>query len=203
MHIVAQMSDQTTSISQAIGAVKELRWGRLWSLLSVPVVAVLVVWSLNYMLIGRPVERKLGADLRNRGYSLCAHYRFYIDTSTLVLDLRSLESAAPVDLFRALFQSAEALNESGRTFEMVVLARSGTAVFLMKGDDFRATGAEFSGGQNPVYLIRTLPEKLLQPSGVAAFHSWEGGLLGVLGKQMEDANEAARQWAGADLPTAS
>jgi hypothetical protein len=83
----------------------------------------------------------------------------------------------------------------GWTFEKVVLARAGTPVFLVKGAEFSTIGAEFGAGQNPVYLIRTLPEKLFRPSGEAAFGRWQGGLLGVLGKQMEDANEAARQWA--------
>jgi hypothetical protein len=158
-------------------------------------VALLVVWGLNYLLVGRPVERKLNDDPRNRGYSLSAHFGYYLDPNTLVLDLRRLESPAPVDLFRALFQSAEALHELGWTFERVVLARAGTPVFFMKGAEFSTVGAEFGRGQNPVYLIRTLPEKLFRPSGEAAFGRWEGGLLGVLGKQMKDANEAAQQWA--------
>jgi hypothetical protein len=168
---------------------------RRWLLLAMPMVALLVVWSLNYLQVGRPVKNTLNGDSRNSGYSLSAHYGYYIDPSTLILDLREVESAAPVDLFRALFQSAEALHDAGRTFDKVVLARSGTSVFIMKGDEFSTIGAEFGGGQNPVYLIRTLPERLFRPNGEAAFARWEGGLLGVLGEQMEDANEAAQQWA--------
>ena len=44
------------------------------------------------------------------------------------------------------------------------------------------------------YLIRTLPEKLFNPDGTAAFGRWEGGLLGVLSKQMEDVSAAALRW---------
>ncbi len=166
-----------------------------WLCIATPVVALLVVWCFNYLLVGHPVQRILSADPRNAGYSLSAHYGYYVDFRVLVLDLRAVESAAPVDLFRALFQSAQAFHESGRRFDKVVFARSGTPVFLMEGDDFSTIGYEFSTGQNPVYLIRTLPEKFFQPNGQAAFGSWEGGLLGVLRKQMEDANEAAQQWA--------
>ena len=168
---------------------------RWWLFVATPVVALLVVWGLNYLLVGQPVQRQLSADPRNKGYSLNAHYGYYVDPSVLVLDLRAVEGAAPVDLFRGLFQSAQALHESRRRFDKVVLARAGTPVFLMEGKEFSAIGSEFSAGQNPVYLIRTLPGKLFQPSGQAAFGRWEGGLLGVLGKEMEDANEAARQWA--------
>jgi hypothetical protein len=101
-------------------------------------------------------------------------------------------------LFRGVFQSAQALYDAKRSFDRVILARDGTPVFVMKGEEFLQIGMEYGAGQNPVYLIRTLPEKLYRPSGKPAFGRWEGGLLGVLGKQMEDATNAAKQWAGAE-----
>jgi hypothetical protein len=189
------MGDKTSPAKDNARERESPRRTRTWYLLAIPALAFLVIWSLNHMLVGRPVERKLSQDPRNSGYSLSAHYRYYIDPNTLVLDLRRVESAAPVDLFRALFQAAEAMHEVGRSFDRVVLARAGTPVFLMKGDDLSTIGAEFAAGQNPVYLIRTLPEKLYRLDGEAAFGRWEGGLLGVLGKQLEDANKAAQQWA--------
>ncbi len=155
---------------------------------------LLLGWGLNYLLVGQPVAHKLDADPRNSGYSLSAHYRYYLDPTTLVLDLRDVESAAPVDLFRAVFQSADALHAAGRRFDRVILARSGKPVFIIQGKEFSSLGEEFAAGQNPVYLIRTLPEKLYRPSGEAAFGRWSGGWLGVLGKQMGDATEAAGQW---------
>lgn len=159
---------------------------------------IIIGWGLNYVLVGQPVASKLGADPRNSVYSLSAHFRYYIDPTTLVLDLRDVGDPAPVDLFRAVFQSAEALHATGRRFDRVILARLRTPVFTMTGDAFSTLGEEFSEGQNPVYLIRTLPEKLYRPSGEAAFGQWQGGLIGVLGKQMEDASEAARQWINGD-----
>ena len=187
------MSDITNSTDQQ-DTKRHSKWW--WLLVSLPVLVVLITWTLNYMLVDQPVQTRLKEDPRNSVYSLQARYDYYIDFSTLILDLNSVEGGvAPVDLFRGLFQSAEALHKSGRTFDKVVLARSGTPVFLMKGDEFSTIGAEFEAGQNPVYLIRTLPEKLFRPNGVEAFGRWEGGLIGVLGKQMEDANEAAKLWA--------
>ncbi len=168
-----------------------------WLFVATPVAALLIlliIRGLNFALVDQPVKSMLSADPRNKGYSLSARYGHYVNPSVLVLDLREVDSAAPVDLFRALFQSAEALHKAGRRFDKVVLARAGTPVFLMDGEEYSSIGSEFSRGQNPVYMIRTLPEKLFQPSGQAAFGQWEGGLLGVLGKQMEDANEAAQLW---------
>lgn len=47
---------------------------------------------------------------------------------------------------------------------------------------------------NPVYTIRTLPEKLRRPDGSRAFSVWTGGMIGVLGAQMDDVNNFAGQW---------
>lgn len=168
---------------------------RTWSVLGTLLVGILAVWGMNYFLVGQPVTTKLSADPRNNGLDLSAHYQYYLDPSTLVIDLQKASGASPADIFRALLQTAEVLHEGNRYFTQVILARSGKPVFMMKGDEFAALGSELAGGQNPVFLLRTLPEKLLLPSGEAAYGHWEGGWLGVLGKQMEDMNLAARKWA--------
>ena len=155
----------------------------------------LLIWAANFLLVGNPVRRELASDSRNESYKLVAHYRYYIDLSTLVLDLRRVDALAPADLFRGLFQSAKALHQSGRSFSRVILARSRSPVFIMKGEDFQALGEDVGRGENPVYLIRTLPQKLFKPDGDPAFSSWTGGLIGVTLRQIEDANEGARQWA--------
>ena len=66
------------------------------------------------------------------------------------------------------------------------------------GDEFLKIGQEYSY-QNPVYSVRTFPEKLRVPSGEPAYSSWTGGLLGVVGAQMDDVNEMARAWYISDL----
>lgn len=165
------------------------------SLLAVSAAAL--VFSANYFLVTRPVNQALAADTRNAGYLLWAHYSWFVDPGTLVLDLRKADAAAPVDLFRGLFQSAAAFAAENRQFERVILARAGEPVFVMEGESYAALGREFQGGQNPVFLIRTLPEKLFRPSGEQAYPRWTGGWVGVVGKQMEDVNKVAREWVGA------
>jgi hypothetical protein len=164
-------------------------------LVIVPVLAAGVIWAANVALVGSPVTSALNEDPRNSVFELQAHYGYYVNPNTLVLNLTRSDSAAPIDLFRGIFQAAGALNGRGRTFDRVVLANGRKAVFLMEGQNFDELGAEFTGGQNPVYLVRTLPEILLLPSGTPAFGKWEGGLFGVLARQMADATEAARAWA--------
>ena len=149
--------------------------------------------GLDQSKVAGPVAAKLASDSRNAVFSLDAHYG--ADAKTLVLDLRQVSSASPADLWRGVLQSAQALHEAGLTFKRVVLARSSSPVFVMSGSDFATLGAEFAGGQNPVYLLRTLPEKLTRPDGQPAFGTWTGGLIGVTTKQMQDVTAAAKEWA--------
>lgn len=109
-----------------------------------------------------------------------------------VFDLRDVSpQAAPVDVFRALFRTAEALRDEPIT--ALHLAFRGETRFILPGEAFRTIGAEFAW-QNPLYTLRTLPEKLLTPDGQPAFGRWSGGVLGVAGEQMEDVNEMSSSW---------
>jgi hypothetical protein len=162
------------------------------AVVSVPTLILAVLLALN-LSVALPVASKLGEDGRNKGIGLYAHCSWGVDPGSLTLDLVSLDAEkAPVDLLRALFQSAQAMK--GRRFRTVVLAHRGKPLFELSGSDFQELGSEFEDGQNPIFLIRTLPEKLNTPDGQPAFGRWEGGLLGVLSKQMEDVTSFARAW---------
>lgn len=77
---------------------------------------------------------------------------------------------------RALFQSAAALKES--RFGRVVLEYEGTPKFYLEGEYFQTLVREF-GTNNPLYLLRTLPENVYKLDGTKAFGtsgragSWE------------------------------
>ena len=57
------------------------------------------------------------------------------------------------------------------------------------------------GIQNPVYTLRSLPQNVYNLDGTQAFSTWTGGLIGVVGKQMEDLSEFHKQWYINDLAT--
>lgn len=130
--------------------------------------------------------------MRNRDVSALAYYRYGVLPSSIVLDLREVgpESSAARTI-GGLIDFAENLSE--REFDEVVLAWRGEARFILGGDDFREMGRTASY-QNPVYTVRTLPEKLRRPDGSRAFSVWTGGMIGVLGAQMDDVNDFAGQW---------
>ena len=65
------------------------RWRRgCLALLAVCGLATAAIASLNVLLVSHPVQQKLDRDPRNAGYAMSAHYRFYVEPKTLVLDLR-------------------------------------------------------------------------------------------------------------------
>jgi hypothetical protein len=186
----------STPAEIATGVTAPARRRRGWSVLSIAALLVAAVWAWNQLTVARPVKQALARDSRNAGYAMNARYAYYLLPSTVVLDVTRLDSAAPVDLWRGLFQSAKALADAKRPIKHVVLARKGTAVFFMEGKDFLEVGRAYDDGENPIYLLRTLPEKLYRPTdGRQAYGTWRGGLLGVTMRQMEDLSDAGRTWA--------
>lgn len=162
-----------------------------------PVVAALAVGAWNFFTLQGPLDQALESDSRNTGIEARAHYQNYLNPSVIVFDLRAVAGdKSQADIFRALLQFASEMKD--REFEAVELAYRGTTKFILAGRYFQQLGREY-GTQNPVYTMRTFPQNLLRPDGEKAFPTWEGGLLGVTGKQIEDFGEFHKQWYLADL----
>lgn len=184
-----------TSEKAGAGSGGEGKSIRRWWWAASGALLAIVVFNLS---VWFPVAQALGADDRNDGFDLHAYRSLLVHPRDITLDLVSVDSAATVDLTRGLFQSAEALKD--REFGRVTLARGGKAVFVLSGSDFKELGASVAAGENPIYLLRTLPEKLTLPDGRRAFGSWSGGWLGVLNGQLEDLNVFGPAWATGEPP---
>lgn len=104
--------------------------------------------------------------------------------------------AKPVDVFRVFMQTAE--HFQSELFDQVVLCFRNKGRFVLSGQHFRQIGEEF-GVQNPVYTIRTFPEKLKTLTGEVAFTSHRGGALYQMRMQMEDFNRMHNEWYLGDL----
>lgn len=158
----------------------------------VALAAVLAVGAWNYFGAQRPVVEALAKDVRNEKLTLWAHYRYGVQPDTLVLDLRGFSpEAAHVDIMRAVLHSAVAMKDE--RFEHIILAYKGTPKFQLEGTYFHTLGIEYEQ-QNPVYTLRTFPEHVFRLDGKQAYATWTGGWLGVVGKQMEDLNQFAKDW---------
>lgn len=159
------------------------------------------ITGLNYAMLQSEISNKIDLDQRNDGIEVLVHYEWYINPSSIVFDLREVSlNKSAMDVSRVLLQASEVLKNSN--FEKVYLSYNGSKKFMLKGAFFRQTGQEY-GTQNPVYTLRTLPQNVYNLDGTKAFSTWTGGMLGVLGKQMEDLTEFNKQWYGNSLVTSN
>ena len=156
---------------------------------------VLTVWGANALMVGRPVRAALAADTAAARLQLRARFQYYLDLTTLVLDLGSVDAAAPENALGGLLVAARTMRAAGRSFRRVVLAHGRDAVFVLSGEDFTRLGDALAAGRNPVALVRSVPEKLRGAAGASGFGPWTPPLPPPLGPGAGDAAAAARRWA--------
>jgi len=143
------------------------------------------------------LNRHAQQALKSTSVDVLAYYRYGVLPDTIVYDLRDVGgTASTAEIMGNFMRFAEALKD--RRFSEIHLAWRGETRFVLGGRDFRTIGAELSW-QNPIYTLRTFPEKLKTPQGLSAFSSWSGGMLGVTAAQMEDLNRMAERWFLKDL----
>jgi hypothetical protein len=143
---------------------------------------VLLVWGANQLLVARPVQAALASDPRTAAIGLVGRFDRYVIPTTLVLDLRRTAVTDTNDLLRGVLVVARDLMSLAMV-DRVVLARAGTPVYALSGDDFRKVGRDFTIVRNPVVVLRTLTEALRLPGGAKP--------------PPLDFGEAARRWATA------
>jgi len=141
------------------------------------------------------MREALAQDPRNTGLQMSAYWESTFSSDAMVVSIDGMsQPKSPADIIRVFFQFATKISNETR-FKVVKLARGGTVKFLLEGDYFRQVGREYAAGQNPTYLSRTLPQHVYDLKGKQAFPTWEGGMIAVVGHQMEDLNSFVKQWA--------
>ena len=152
---------------------------RRWVVIVVALVAL--VWGMNYVMISRPVAAALAADPRAAGIGFTAHLRYFVDPSTLSLDLARMQVADTADLFRGLLLAAGALDRSAWSFRRFVLSRAGDAVYSIPGSDLYQLAHDYAVSRKSAVVLGTLLTKLQ--------------LAGSQGPAPATVEEAARLWA--------
>jgi hypothetical protein len=143
--------------------------------------------AFNYFAVEQPLHRVLTSDPRNQVVTASAHFDEWISWNTLMFDITDISgSAREIDVFRTFLQYAQAMKS--KHFDKVILACRGTKKFTLDGNYFQQLGQEYET-QNPMYTIRTFPTHLTAMDGSKPFAEYVGGLLGVLGKEMEQFTE--------------
>jgi hypothetical protein len=138
---------------------------RLVSSVMIAVPAIVLV--LNYGLFQNPANNVLERDDRNRGMAVRAHWRWYVDPTVLVYDLREApEDSTGIDVLRAFLQFAYKQKE--RHFTRVDLAWRAESRFSITGADFAELGRQYAN-RSPVETMAVMPGLLLRPDGTKAF----------------------------------
>jgi hypothetical protein len=166
---------------------------RVGSVVALALLAVLV-WCVNYFIVTEPVQTMLG-DTKAQGYTVTSHFAYYVNPLTLVLDVRSADTAEPGVLFRSVFAAAHAMHVAYRPFQRVLLARSGKTVFVLDGVQFDTIGAVFARGQSRDFLTLRLPGMLRTPQGDPAYPAFVPGPRRAYIAAVENAKDAAKRWA--------
>ena len=99
-----------------------------------------LVYLLNFGLFQDPINKVIQRDDRNAGISVRAHWRWYVDPTVLVYDLREMPAGATgVDALRPFLHFA--YKQKGRQFSRVDLAWRGNDAVLDQGERLRGAGA--------------------------------------------------------------
>lgn len=178
--------------SEELPKQKKKKFKYLFLLLIIfPLILITAIYGYNYLKLQSPMNKVIEMDNRNSGIEVAVRYDLYVNIKVIKYDLVDFASKSPADLFRAFLQFAESMQKE--TFDYVILCSQGNSKFKINGSYFKQLGSEYST-QNPVYTMRTFPEKLMKLDGSRAYGQWEGGVLGVLTKQMEDFNDFVKEW---------
>lgn len=162
------------------------------TVLSVVVLVSLIIYISNYLLLQSKMNEILKGDPRNQGLDISVHYSHYINPNIIVYDVKEVSgNNSMADVFRVFLQFADGTKE--KKYTAIELAHNNTTKFILDGESYQVIGNEYSF-QNPIYTIRTFPEKLKKPDGTPAYSQWSGGVFGVLQKQMEDFNDVHKKW---------
>lgn len=130
------------------------------------VVLVALVWGLNYFMVSRPIAAALAADQRTAGFAFTAHLRFFLDPTTLTLDLGRVQAADTSDVFRALAAAADALVDASWGLPgTVALSRGGVPVYTIAGDDLRQRAHDLPLSRRPAQVLGAMVQALRGPDG--------------------------------------
>jgi hypothetical protein len=163
---------------------------RKWLVLLIPIALLVADFAWNYVSVGMDAHNVTSVP-GNGVVSVRAHHDNWVDPSRIVFDLTGYSGASKMDVFRVLLQFAE--RQKQHQYSEVILSKSGKPRFVIPGAYFQTLGEEYST-QNPMYTVRTFPTHLSTPSGNTPFSEYEGGILGVLTKELDQFNEMMEQW---------
>jgi hypothetical protein len=147
------------------------------------------VFGLNYYRLQQPLNRVIEQDARNHGIRVAVYYDSFVDTGTIVFDVRAVDPPGGyAGLFRSFFQFAK--EQQGRKIDELILAYHGNRKLKLKGQDFLALGASF-GAMPPKELMWQLARNLRLPDDRLVLSHIPGTMVTALKKKLgEESGES-------------
>jgi hypothetical protein len=156
-----------------------------------PLVAALIGYSANLILLQEPVNDVLRENAAFRGMEVSAHYEYYVIPGVVVYDLKGLSfRQTPIDVHTAFLEFAKKLKE--KRYSRVDLSYKGTTKFSIDGASFMKLGDEYAK-RNFEYVLYKVPH-LFRPASGAAPVPEEG-------TERDTLLEFHRRWYGDDKLT--
>jgi hypothetical protein len=153
-----------------------------------------LVFLLNFGLFQNSINNVILRDERNGGISVRAHWRWYVDPTVLVYDLREMPAGATgVDALRPFLHFA--YKQKDRQFSRVDLAWRGMTRFSITGSDFAELGRQFVH-RSPVDTMVVMPAILRRPDGTKAFPARAGSFVEQNSQLLVDFATFVNTWTG-------
>lgn len=121
-----------------------------------PLVAALVGYSANAILLQEPMNDVLKESVAFNGMSVSAHYQYWVVPGVVVYDLKDVGiRQTPIDVHTAFLEFAKKLQS--KRYSRVELSYKGTTKFSIDGASFAKIGREYAK-QNYEYVLYRVPQ---------------------------------------------
>lgn len=157
-------------------------------LVGTPLVAALVGYSANLILLQQPMNDILKESSSFRGMEVSAHYEYWIVPGVIEYDLRELSfRQTPIDVHTAFLEFAKKLRS--KRYSRVDLSYKGVTKFSIDGNSFRRLGEEYAN-KNFDFVLYTFPR---------LFHAEDGAKVPSASMSDRDAlMQFHKEWYGED-----
>jgi len=133
-------------------------------LVGTPLVAALVGYSANLLLLQEPMNDVLKESSAFHGMDVSAHYEYWVVPGVVVYDLRQLSfRQTPIDVHTAFLEFAKKLRT--KRYSRVELSYKGIEKFSIDGASFRRLGDEYAN-KNFDYVLYKFPRLFHPEDGV-------------------------------------
>lgn len=154
-----------------------------------PLIAAIVGYSANVLLLQQPVNDVLHENSAFQGMKVSAHYQYYMVPGVVVYDLQTIGvRQTPIDVHTAFLEFAKKVKD--KRYKRVELSYRGTTKFSIDGASFHKIGDEYAK-RNFDYVLYSVP-RLFHREGASE------GIVKPLSSDRDALLQFHKQWYGDD-----